>query len=1116
MTEQNTHNIKKWSRVKLVIAGLLSFVVLLIALIAAGVYFLPQIIESRAKEFVAEKFNRELTVQKLDIDLLNLTAKLDGLVLTDPGSKVPFASFDHLFVELSPETFSERAPVVKEIRLVNPVIHIVRYGKKQYNINDFVAYAAQPKEVESKTNFSINNIRIDNGTVRIDDEQRKKTLLIDELNIDIPVIANMPSQVEIFTALAISARVNNDKIELVGKSRTKPAYDKQSGKISVKLEKLDLPTYLGYLPFDPGFKLKSGKFSADLDIIFPRKKEEKRRILVRGDVTLNSMWLAESSGATVLKFQELKVDIDKSDILSGKIGIGRIGLKNPEVFLDKNSNGQWNVERLLNAGKKTDPGTQIAKNEKPAEKQSFTVDLEQLAVSGGRVVITDKTYKTPVNISARNIGLNIQKLAFDLGKNDVTVGNIVSTGTQVQFIHSMPELLDKFKGEDKSAVAQKAVNTAAEKTGFHFQIKQAALENWSLHLENRHQKEPIVTKISRLNVTVNKLSDSMDKPLAVSASARINDRGSYLVKGNVTVSPLKADLDVDFSHVDIHFVQPYINDYVNLSLRQADLSVKGKLLLDTSPSGALQGQFRGGAAIGRFSAVDQMTKRPVVSWKDLTFEGLSVNLNPLSVTIDKARMTDVVARIILLADGRLNLQNILRSKAGGQKSLTENEEETLPVATQEGGTPLAPTPDTLEKTKPEQDKPQTTTQDIVLQTANIPAKPDFSLVIKRWIIRNGTVRFTDNFIKPRYTATIQNLRGAFINLSNDPKTQSRIRLGGQVNGAPLNISGYVNPLSDNLTLNIKAKVTGMELAQFSAYSGKYLGYGIEKGKLTYTATYKVENGMLTAENSLILDQLTLGEKVESKEAISASIELALALLKDSDGVIDLNVPVSGSLNDPQFSLGSIVGKVILNTLKRIVTAPFTWLSSLNEKEKNLSGMVFEPGSTTLSKDGEKRLERLSKGLAKRPKLKLEITGLYDDVADREGLGQSTLDRKIRSLKRKKTGAQSFEEITVSQKEYPELLKEVYKSEKFDKPKELVIFDKALPVQEMEKLLIRHYASTNENLIFLANRRAEAVKTWLVLKGNVPDERIYLLASKKGVAEKDKPAHRVDFNLRWKN
>ncbi len=1119
MTEQNTPDIEKRpqkrSRVKLAVVGFLSFLVLLLGLVAAGIYFLPRIVESGAKEFVAEKFNRELTIEKLDIDLLNLTAKLDGVVLTDPGSKDPFASFDHLFVELSPETFSERAAVVKEVRLVNPKIHIVRYGKKQYNINDLVAYATRPKEDESKTNFSINNIQIDNGTIRIDDEQRKKTLLIDELNIDIPVIANMPSEVEIFTALAVSAKVNNDRIELVGKSRTKPSYDKKSGKISVKLDKLDLPTYLGYLPFDPGFKLKSGKFSADLDIIFPRKKEEKRRILVRGDVTLNSVSLAESNGAAVLKFSELKVDIDKSDILSGKIGIGRIGLKNPEVFLDRNSNGQWNAERLLNAGKKTETGKQTAKNEKPAAKQSFAIDLGQLAVSGGQVFITDKTYKTPVKISAGNIGLSVEKLSLDMDKNDVTASSVVSTGTRISFIHSMPELLDKFKVGDKSAVVQKAVDKAAEKSGFHFRINQAALKNWSLHLENRYPKEPIVTKVSGLDVTVKDLSDAMDKPLAVSASAKINDHGTYIVKGTVTVSPMKAELDVDIKNIDIRFIQPYIDEYVNLSLRKADLSVKGKLLIGEGASGDLQGQFRGGAGIGSLAAVDQLSRRPVVSWKDLAFEGLTVDLNPLAVTIDKAIMNGVSARVILLADGRLNLQNILRSKAGGQKSLTENEEEP-PTTTQDGTIPVANASATQEKTKTEQDKPETVTQTAVIQAPDSQRKPDFSLVIKKWIIRNGTVRFSDNFIKPRYTANIQNLRGAFINLSNDPKTQSRIRLRGQVNGAPLDISGYINPLSDSLTLNIKAQVTGMELAQFSAYSGKYLGYGIEKGKLTYKATYKVQNGMLTAENSLILDQLTLGEKVESKEAISSSIELALALLKDSDGVIDLNVPIAGSLNDPQFSLGSIVGKVILNTLKRIVTAPFAWLSSLNEKEKNLSGMVFEPGSANLSKEGEKRLERLSKGLVKRPKLKLEITGMYDDVADREGLGQSTLDRKIRSLKRKKTGAQSFEEITVSEKEYPELLKEVYKSEKFDKPKELVIFDKALPVPEMEKLLIRHYASTNDNLILLANRRAEAVKTWLVLKGKVPDERIYLLASKKGVAEKDKPAHRVDFNLRWKN
>ena len=1110
MTEQNFSTIKKRSWIKLAIVGFLSFLVLLFALVAAGIYFLPQLVETKAREFVAEKFDRELTIGKIDISLSDLTLKLDNVQLTEPGQKSVFASFDHLFVELSPETFSERAPVVKEIRLVNPEIHLVRHGKKQYNINDLVAFATTPKEDDSKTNFSINNIQIDNGTIRIDDEQRKKTLLIDELNIDIPVIANMPSQVDIFTPLAISARVNRDKIELVGKSRTKPAYDKKSGKISIRLDKLDLPTYLGYLPFDPGFKLKSGKFSVDLDVIFPRKKDEKRRILVKGNITLNSIWLAESNGASVLKFSELKVDIDKSDILSGKIGIGHIGLKNPEVFLDRNSNGQWNVERLLTVGKKTESKTQTVKNEKPAAKQPLVVDLTQLAVSGGQIFITDKTYKTPVHISAKNVGLIVDKLVLDVEKRNISADRVVSTGTRIQFVHSMPELLDKFKGEDKSGIARETAKKVAEESGFHFQIKHAGIKNWSMYLENRNAEKPVVTTVSQLEISADGLSGSLAKPIPLSASARINEHGTYLVKGTVTVSPLKADLDVDIKNVDVRFIQPYIDNYVNLSLQQADLSLKGKLLLEQTPAGNVQGRFTGGAGISRFAAVDQMSRRPVLNWKDLAFEGVVVNLNPISVTIDKARMTDVTARVILLADGRLNLQNILRSKAGGQKSLTENDEESKTSGDKAGGASVT------QATVQEAVRQEPVAQTVVAQAAHNREKPDFSVAIKKWIINNGSVRFSDNFIKPRYTASIRNLRGAFINLSNDPATQSRIRLRGQVNGAPLDISGYINPLSDTLTLNIKAQVTGMELAQFSAYSGKYLGYGIEKGKLTYKATYKVQNGTMTAENSLVLDQLTLGEKVESREAISSSIELALALLKDSDGVIDINVPIAGSLNDPEFSLGSIVGKVILNTLKRIVTAPFAWLSSLNEKEKGLSAMTFEPGSAALPKESEKRLERMAKGLAKRPKIKLEITGYYDEVADKEGLGQFTLNRKIRELKRKKTGAPSFEEITVSEKEYPELVKDVYKNEKFDKPKELLIFDKTLPVAEMEKLLVAHYTSRNDNLTLLANRRAEAVKNWLVLKGKLPDERIYLLAGKKGVAEKDKPAHRVDFNLRWKN
>ena len=1242
MAEQKTSGIGKHSRFRLVAVGVLSLVVLsLVVLVIAGIYFLPGFIESRARAFVAENFNRHLTIRKMDLDLFGLTARLEGVRLSNPGQETDFASFDQLYVELAPATFTEFSLVIKEIRLVNPAVHIVRGQDKRSNIRDIVAYFSKSGgSNQEKMRFSINNIQIENGTIRVEDEVRKKRLLIEELNVGIPFVANMPSEVDIFVRFGISARINKDKIELVGKS--KPAFGKRSGTLGVRLDKLDLPTYLGYLPFDPGFKLKSGKFSTDLDIVFARRDGDRRPVYIQGNITLSSIWLTESDNRDVLKIPEMKIEVGKSDMASGEFNIEHIGLKNPQIFLDRDGKGKWNVERLLAAGnwptgkaeqdgKKSsrqrawavglkqlvvsdgqfrlvdrvsgirlenskwstrlgvswnrdeegknsllveggvtlqslhvfDPDnrdmfrigtvamdvgksdilsgrigiarialnspqvfldrngkgqwnferlqdmgkqgaakkTESVENKPVSSSLAKVIDLSQLIVRDGRFQFTDRVFAKPVNVEAKNIGLNVERLSLDLSGRNLSVDRIVSAGARVQVVHSMPELLERYRKESGGVMPQKTLDKAAEKTGFHYQVKHAGIRDWAFHFENRNVRRPVVTQVSQLEITVENLSDSMEKPVPLLMRAKVNAQGNATLKGNVTVSPFKADLDIDMRNIDIRFIQPYVDDYVNLSLRQADLSVKGTLAMKQAQDGKLHGNFRGGAAIGSLAAVDQLTGRPVISWKNLSLEEVAVNLNPLSVAIDKAKMNDVVARVILLQDGRLNLQNILCSKAGGQKSLTESEEDGLAIeVADKTATVVRPVPVKRSVT-----------------AASDPSGNDrFRLSIKRWIIGNGNVRFSDNFIKPHYTANIRDLRGAFVNLSNDPKTQSRLWLKGQVNGAPLVISGYVNPLSDKLTLNIKAQVRGMELAQFSAYTGKYLGYGIEKGKLSYKATYKVENGELKAENALVLDQLTLGEKVQSEEALDLSIELALDLLKDSDGVIDIHVPITGSLNDPEFSLGSIVGKVVFNTLKKVVTAPFAFLASLNENEKSLSGMIFEPGSSTLSKESELRLEKMAKGLAKRPGIKLEITGLYDEVADRAGLGEFVLQRKIRALKRRKLGMQSFEEVSISREEYPELIKEVYRNEKFDKPRKLLLFGQSLSVSEMEKLLVQHYASTKDGLILLANRRAEAVKNWLVLKGKLPDERIYLLASKKGEAGKDMPAHRVDFNLRWKS
>jgi hypothetical protein len=393
--------------------------------------------------------------------------------------------------------------------------------------------------------------------------------------------------------------------------------------------------------------------------------------------------------------------------------------------------------------------------------------------------------------------------------------------------------------------------------------------------------------------------------------------------------------------------------------------------------------------------------------------------------------------------------------------------------------------------------------------------------IGKLILRKGQVRFTDNFIKPNYTANLMNFGGTVSGLSSDPNSNANVDLKGLVNSAPLAVSGRVNPLKGDLSLDLHAEVHGMEMAPLSPYSGRYIGYGIEKGKLSFEVNYKVENRVLTAQNRLILEQLTLGDKVESPNAVNLPVSFALALLRDRNGVIDVNLPIGGSLDDPQFSVGGIIVKIFVNIITKAVTAPFSLISSMFGGGEELSYLAFDSGRARLGDKAEDKLKSMAKALNDRPALKLEITGRYDPQADREGLKRALIDRKVRALKLKDMVARGesvdASKVTVTQQEYPVLLKRVYKDEKFSKPRNMIGLQKDLPVADMEKLMIDNTTISDADLVDLGNRRAQAAKDWLTADGRVPADRIFILAAKPGGASQKQgenaPAARVDFSLR---
>ena len=293
------------------------------------------------------------------------------------------------------------------------------------------------------------------------------------------------------------------------------------------------------------------------------------------------------------------------------------------------------------------------------------------------------------------------------------------------------------------------------------------------------------------------------------------------------------------------------------------------------------------------------------------------------------------------------------------------------------------------------------------------------------------------------------------------------------------------------------KLREIDLPQFSPYSGKYIGYGIEKGKLSVDVSYHIEDGALTAENNVFLDQLTLGERVPSENAVSLPLELAIALLKNRRGEIDLHLPVKGSIDDPQFgNFGDIILDAFFNLITRAVTAPFALLGSMLSQDEQLSEIAFSPGSVVIGAKAADRLEALAEILKERPALRLDITGSIDRVRDYEGLQRVNLQRLVVAQKladdaKKGQSGGTFEATELTPEEYSKYLEVVYKAGDFEKPTNFLGLTKSQPDQEMEQLLLAHITVGGDQMQELARDRAVAAQYWLMENGEIDSERLFV-------------------------
>ncbi|MDB5812072.1 MAG: ATPase involved in pili bisis, partial [Betaproteobacteria bacterium] len=695
--------------------------------------------------------------------------------------------------------------------------------------------------------------------------------------------------------------------------------------------------------------------------------------------------------------------------------------------------------------------------------------------------------------------LEINGASADLAKRTLTIGEIKGRDAGARIVRTADGRINLARIV-RPAAKPTDTGTQSDAAPWDISVKRVALDRFALDYDDLTQKTPIRSRVSALALTAENLSNAKAAKGTLNIRALVNNAGKLALGGQVGINPVSLRMRVDATAVDILPIQPLVEDMLNIAITSGGLSARGALALDAPPGVPMKATFKGDAGITEFASIDKLTLEDLLKWKSLYVTGIDAALEPLQATVGGVALTDFYSRLIVNPDGTFNLQHLVKKTGEPEAQGMSPPDQTLKSA----GPSRAVAANSVPPAAPAQPG-----------AGGLP--PNFS--IGKITLQNGTVNFADHFIKPNYSADLSELSGSIGRMTQD--TAGDVEIKGMVQKtAPLEIIGRLNPLAKDLLLDIKASAKDVELSPLTPYAIKYAGYGIEKGKLSMQVKYHVENRKLVAENHINLNQLTFGAKVDSPTATKLPVLLGVALLKDRNGVIDMDLPISGSLDDPQFSLGGIILRVIGNLFIKAVTSPFALIGSLfGGGGEELSFVDFPPGRATITADALKKLGTVAKALNERPALHMDLVGRVDPDSDKDGLRQASLERKVKAQKMKtllkSDAAVSLDEIKLEPAEYEKYLTEAYKEEKFPKPRNLVGLAKSLPAPEMEQLMLTNVQITDDDLRELANRRAQAVKDWLAKTGNVPVDRIFLVNSKlsaEGIKDKGK-ANRVDLVLK---
>ena len=947
-----------------------------------------------APKIVADKSAHRLTIERARFDPLRLTVRLGGVKLNQPDGQALLA-FNELLVDFQLASLFKRAYTFKEVRISEPDVQVLVDRDGRLNWMRLVeAFAAAPAPQEQNEDKSLPRFLIEHAVVhqgRVGFEDRRPgggfRTVAEPLDLELHELSTLP---EDKGDHVLSLRTSfGAQVRWKGELGLNPL----EARGDVAVDDIDLarlwPSLRSALQMAPpegkaGFKFvyRVGHEQGQLAAHVEQFALDVKALALRG----------ANERDAALALDQIAITGGRADLLQRSASLDAIEVKGGRIALVRDAGGRLNLQQWMPAASASAPAASTA----DAADKPWRLAIGRVGVDGVAARVVDLTFAAPVaaevgrvqlafkvgaelgaaapKVKVDDLGFDVQVLRLtseaqkspllelaalqlqggriDLAEQTVAASKVALRGAKTALARDARGELSLLAALRPGAAQAPSSSSSDSKSGaaspWRYRIDSIEAEGAQVALRDESVQPPLVLTLQRIDAEARGFSDDANAALPVRLRLQVAEGGRFEAQGEVVRAASSADLRLKLDDLVLQPAQPLLAQATYLTLASGRASSAGRLRVQ---GGKLR--YDGGFDVKDLLLNESATGERFIAWKSFGTDRLAATTERLD--INELRVTGLGTKLLIAKDRTINVAKILKSKPGDAPA-------------QAGSAPKA--------------------------AAN--AAPAYRVKVARVRISDGDVDFADLSLALPFGARIQRLQGQLVGLSNEPGGAAQLELQGQVDDYGLSrAAGQINLFDPTAFTDLRVVFQNIEMTRLTPYSATFAGRKIASGKLSLDLQYKVKARALQGENQVVMDELTLGERVESPDAPNLPLDLALAILQDENGKINLGLPVSGSLDDPQFSYAGIIWKALTNVLARVVTAPFRALGVLfGGGDEQSAKVAFDAGEAELLPPQREKIQQVAQAVAKRPRLSLAVQAGYDPAADRTALQDHSLRRAL--------------------------------------------------------------------------------------------------------------------------